>query len=41
VKAVATSKNGSQSFAVNKVFIAVPESEKYALNISPSILLKN
>ena len=27
--------------AINKVFIAEPETEKYALNISPSILLKN
>ena len=41
VKAVATSKNGSQSFATNKIFIAVPKTEKYYLNISPSILLKN
>ena len=41
VKAVATSKNWAQSFATNKIFIAIPKTEKYYLNISPSILLKN
>ena len=41
VKAVATSKNWSQSFAMNKVFIAIPESENYLLNLSPNALFKN
>ena len=41
VKAVATAKNGSQSFAINKVFIGNPSSENYMLNISPSVLFKN
>ena len=41
VKAIATSKNGSKSFAMNKIFIAIPKSENYFLNIYPSIVLKD
>ena len=41
VKAVATSKDGKQAFAMNKVFIATPKSENYVLNIKPSVIFKN
>ena len=41
VKAVATSKNNAQAFAMTKVFVATPKSENYALNISTSALIKN
>ena len=41
VKAIATSKNGSQSIAMNKVFIANPKTENYVLNIKPSLVFKN
>jgi hypothetical protein len=38
---VATSKDGKQAFAMNKVFIATPKSENYVLNIKPSVIFKN
>jgi hypothetical protein len=41
VKAIATAKNGSQSVAIDKVFIADSNFENYMLNISPSVLFKN
>ena len=41
VKAVATSKWWSKSFATNRVFIAASESENYALNIQPRFVFKN
>jgi PKD repeat protein len=41
VKAVAISKNGSKSFAMTKVFIAAPKSEKYVLNMSYNTLFRN
>ena len=41
VKAIATSKNWSQSFAMNKIFIATPQTQKYILNLSPTALFKN
>ena len=40
VKATATAKNGSKSFAMNKVFIAPSKMENYVLNIHPSVVLK-
>ena len=41
VKAVATAKNWSQSFATNKIFISSSKVENYALNIHPNIVLRN
>ena len=41
VSAVATSKDGSQAFAMSKIFIANPKSEDYMLNLSASALFKN
>ena len=41
VKAIATSKNWAQSFAMNKIFIATPKTQKYILNLSPTTLFKN
>ena len=41
VKAEAISKNWSKSFAMNKLFIAIPESENYALNIQSNLTFKN
>jgi hypothetical protein len=41
VKAVATSKSGTKSFAMTKVFITDSKIENYALNIKPSLVFKN
>ena len=41
VKAVATSKSGTKSFAMTKVFITDSKTENYALNIKPSLVFKN
>ena len=41
VKAVATSKKGWKSFAMNKIFIADAMWKDYALNISPSFVFRN
>ena len=41
VKAVATSKDWSESYAMNKLFIADSKSDVYALNIKPSVVFKN
>jgi hypothetical protein len=41
VSAVATSKDGSQAYAMTKIFIANPKSEDYMLNLSASALFKN
>ena len=41
VKATATSKKWNKSFAMTKVFVAVPKSENYLLTLSPRVSFKN
>jgi len=41
VRAIATSNDGSQAFAMTKIFIANPSTESYGLNISPKFSFKN
>ena len=41
VKAVATSKKWSKSFAMNKIFISDAMSQNYSLNIQPNVVFKN